>query len=133
MGNEVKVLTDLLPVLETITELGLPGLLLVLASIPAIVVVVVFILERNHGRQVDKVLAAYRQDTQDSLRVIAERFDATLREQGQKHQEVVDFYRKNISLVKNYERMNDTLQTLVVNNTRAVEHLSTIIEARDRV
>ncbi len=49
---------------------------------------------------------------------------------GEKHAEVSEFYRKNVSLVKNYERMNDTLQTLVVNNTRAVEHLSTIIETR---
>ena len=47
---------------------------------------------------------------------------------GAKHAEVTEFYRKNVSLVKNYERMTDLLQTLVINNTRAMEHLSTIIE-----
>ena len=35
-----------------------------------------------------------------------------------------------MELVKNYERMTDALQTLVVNNTRAMEHLTTIIETR---
>ena len=52
-----------------------------------------------------------------------------LREMSEKHEETAEYYRKNVTLVKNYERMNDTLQTLVVNNTRATERLTTMIEA----
>ena len=65
------------------------------------------------------LLEAYRGDTQNILREV-----------GDKHEEVAQFYRKNVELVKNYERMTDALQTLVVNNTRAMEHLTTIIETR---
>ena len=78
------------------------------------------------------MLAAYRKDTQEALRTISEKHEAILQEVSEKHEETAEFYRKNVTLVKNYERMNDTLQTLVVNNTRAMEHLSTIIEARNR-
>ena len=49
------------------------------------------------------------------------------------HEEVAEYYRRNVSLVKNYERLTDALQTLVVNNTRAVEHLSTIVETRSKL
>ena len=55
------------------------------------------------------------------------------REMNKKHDEVAEYYRKNVTLVKNYERMTDALQTLVVNNTRAVEHLSTIVETRSKM
>ena len=79
------------------------------------------------------MLEAYREDTQESLRVMTEKFEASLREMNRKHDEVAEYYRKNVTLVKNYERMNDTLQTLVVNNTRAVEHLSTIVETRTKL
>ena len=47
-----------------------------------------------------------------------------------RHAEVAEFYKKNVSLVKSYERTADALQTLVVNNTRAVERLTAIIEHR---
>ena len=47
---------------------------------------------------------------------------------NEKHEETAEFYRKNVTLVRNYEKMNDMLQTLVVNNTRATERLTTMIE-----
>ena len=121
-----------LPLLEALFSLGVPGILILLASIPALAVALVFILDYRHGKRIERVLAAYRQDTQEALQTISEKHEAILREMSAKHEETAEFYRKNVTLVKNYERMNDTLQTLVVNNTRAVEHLSTIIETRNR-
>ena len=64
---------------------------------------------------------------------MTEKFETSLREMNKKHDEVAEYYRKNVTLVKNYERMTDALQTLVVNNTRAVEHLSTIVETRSKM
>ena len=85
----------------------------------ALVVALAFVMNYRHAKKMEAVLEAYRKDT----RII-------LDEMGAKHAEVTEFYRKNVSLVKNYERMTDLLQTLVINNTRAMEHLSTIIEHR---
>lgn len=132
MGNELNAATAALPLIESLFALGVPGILLFLASIPAMAVALVFILDYRHGKRIERVLAAYRKDTQEGLRTVSEKHEAILREVIEKHEETAEFYRKNVTLVKNYERMNDTLQTLVVNNTRAMEHLSTIIEARNR-
>lgn len=107
------------PVIEALIALGLPGVVLMLAAIPALVVALAFVMNYRHAKKMEAILETYRQDTQ-----------RILDEMGAKHAEVAEFYRKNVSLVKNYERMTDLLQTLVVNNTRAMEHLSTIIEHR---
>ncbi|HJA77389.1 transcriptional regulator [uncultured Desulfovibrio sp.] len=133
MNDMSAAVSAALPLLEALFSLGVPGILLVLASIPALVVVVVFALDYKHGRRVAQVLEAYREDTQESLRVMTEKFEASLREMNRNHEEVAEYYRRNVSLVKNYERLTDALQTLVVNNTRAVEHLSTIVETRSKL
>lgn len=65
-----------------------------------------------------ELLDAYREDTQEILRDV-----------GNRHAEVVQYYHKNVELVKNYERVTEALQSLVINNTRAVERLTTIIES----
>ena len=133
MNDMSAAVSAALPLLEALFSLGVPGILLVLASIPALVVVVVFALDYKHGRRVAQVLEAYREDTQESLRVMTEKFEASLREMNRNHEEVAEYYRRNVSLVKNYERLTDALQTLVVNKTRAVEHLSTIVETRSKL
>lgn len=133
MGNELNAaISAALPLIEQLFALGLPGVILMVAAIPALVIAVVFILDYRHGKRTEMLLEAYREDTQDLLRAVSEKNEAILREMSAKHEETAEFYRKNVTLVKNYERMNDMLQTLVVNNTRAMEHLSTIIEERSR-
>lgn len=122
-------ISAILPVLESLIALGLPGILLLLAGIPALVIIAVCILDYKHAKRIEKVLEAYRKDTQDSLRFINEKYEAGLRDMSEKHEEIAEFYRKNVTLVKNYERMTDALQALVVNNTRATERLTTMIEA----
>ena len=130
MGNEVNAaISAALPLIESLFALGLPGIILMLAAIPALVIAVVFILDYRHGKRTEMLLEAYRQDTQELLRSTGEKHEAILREMSEKHEETAEYYRKNVTLVKNYERMNDTLQTLVVNNTRATERLTTMIEA----
>ena len=130
MGNEVNAaISAALPLIESLFALGLPGIILMLAAIPALVIAVVFILDYRHGKRTEMLLEAYRQDTQELLRSMGEKHEAILREMSEKHEETAEYYRKNVTLVQNYERMNDTLQTLVVNNTRATERLTTMIEA----
>jgi len=130
MGNEVNAaISAALPLIESLFALGLPGIILMLAAIPALVIVVVFILDHRHGKRTEMLLEAYRNDTQELLRSMGEKHEAILREMSEKHEETAEFYRKNVTLVKNYEKMNDALQALVVNNTRATERLTTMIEA----
>lgn len=129
MGTEVNAaISAALPLIESLFALGLPGIIIMLAAIPALVIAVVFILDYRHGKRTEMLLEAYRQDTQELLRSMGEKHETILREMSEKHEETAEFYRKNVTLVKNYERMNDALQALVVNNTRATERLTTMIE-----
>ena len=133
MGTEVNaVISTALPLIESLFALGLPGIILMLAAIPALVIAVVFILDHRHGKRTEMLLEAYRQDTQNVLHAVSEKHEAILRDMSEKHEETAEFYRKNVTLVKNYEKMNDILQTLVVNNTRVMERLTVVIETRSK-
>lgn len=118
----------IMPLLETLFALGVPGILVMLAAIPAIVIALVCWLNYRHEKTLGKVMEVYRAEMQESVHET----QRILLEVSGKHAEVVEFYNNNVNLVKNHERMNESLQTLIVNNTRALEHLSTIIETRDR-
>ena len=122
-----------LPLLESLVALGVPGVLLLVAAIPAVVIIVVCFLDHRHGKRVEGLLEAYRTDTQKILRESKQDTEESVQKMAAKHAEMAEFYRKNVTLVKNYERLTDALQTLVVNNTRAVEHLSTIVETRSKL
>ncbi|WP_300786503.1 transcriptional regulator [uncultured Desulfovibrio sp.] len=133
MGNEVNAaISAALPLIESLFSLGLPGIILMLAAIPALVIAVVLILDHRHGKRTEMLLEAYRNDTQEVLRAVSEKHEAILRDMSDKHEETAEFYRKNVTLVKNYEKMNDILQTLVVNNTRVMERLTVVIETRNK-
>lgn len=128
MNDMSAAINAALPLLETLFSLGVPGIILMLAAIPALVIAVVFILDYRHGKRTEMLLEAYRQDSQELLRSMGEKHETILREMSEKHAESAEFYRKNVTLVKNYEKMTDALQALVVNNTRATERLTTMIE-----
>ena len=131
--NEIQaVLVVLEPIMAMLATIGIPGLLGLILSAPALVIVVMLTMSHISATRMEKahqrfqenmatMLEAYRSDTQNILREV-----------GDKHEEVARFYRNNVELVRNYERMTDALQTLVVNNTRAVERLITIVETRHK-
>lgn len=128
MNGVSAAINATLPLLETLFSLGIPGVLLMLVSIPAPVTAVIFILDCKRGKRVSRMLEVYREDTRESLRVMTEKSEASLQEVNRKYDEVAEYYHKDVTLVRNYRRMNGTLQTLVMNSARAVEHLSTIVE-----
>ena len=131
--NEIQaVLVALEPIMAMLATIGIPGLLGLILTAPALVIVVMLTMSHISATRMEKahqrfqenmatMLEAYRSDTQNILREV-----------GDKHEEVARFYRNNVELVRNYERMTDALQTLVVNNTRAVERLITIVETRHK-
>lgn len=118
------------PMLESLIALGVPGVICIILALPTVAIVTAFIaafvLNNRHAKRMETMLETYRQDTQ-----------RILDDFGVKHGEVVIFYQKNVDLVKNYERIAEGIveiargmQAIIVNNTRAVEHLSTVIESR---
>ena len=59
MSDMSAAVSAALPLLEALFSLGVPGILLVLASIPALVIAVIFVLDYKHGKRVSKVCLLY--------------------------------------------------------------------------
>lgn len=135
-----SILAGLMPMLEGMVALGVPGLLLGMAAIPAIVIALMCWLNYRHDKQIQKVLEAhrtdtqkvleaYRADTQEILKTLSLNHEECVSTFTAKHQEVVRFYTNNVSLAKNNEKLVEASQALIVNNTRAMEHLTVVIES----
>lgn len=138
--QSVTILAGLMPLLESLVALGVPGILLAVAAIPAVVIGLICWLNYRHDTQLKKTLEAYRQDTKEILQSLSDKHDECIREFQQrheeslaefreKHQQVVTFYSNNVTLVKSHEKLAEANQALIVNNTRAMEHLSVVIES----
>lgn len=134
------ILAGLMPMLESMVALGIPGVLLCMAAIPAVVIMLICWLAYRQESQIKKAIEAYRKDTQEILEAYrkdmqemhqkaTERHEECIREFTEKHQQVVNFYSNNVTLVKSHERLAEANQALIVNNTRAMEHLSVVIES----
>lgn len=123
------MLAGLLPMLESLVALGVPGILLGMAAIPAFVIALICWLNYRHDKQTAKVLEAYRTDTHEILQALSEKHEECIREFTVKHQEVVNFYTNNVALVKSHEKLTESNQTLIVNNTRAMERLCVVVES----
>lgn len=128
--NEIQaVLAALEPLMAALAAIGLPGLMALIFSAPALVIVVILVMSHAGSRRMEKAQTQFQENMQAMLEAYREDTQSILREVGNRHAEVVQYYHKNVDLVKNYERMTEALQSLVVNNTRAVERLTTIIES----
>lgn len=135
MGTELAAtLSALQPLIEGLVALGVPGLIALAIALPTVSIVVAFLaaflLNHRHAQQMREMIEFYREDNRKTIELYREDNRKSVEEVAAKHAEVVVFYRNNASLVKNYEKALEINQQLIVNNTRAMEHLSTIIEAR---
>lgn len=123
------MLAAIMPLVEGLVALGVPGLILGMAAIPAIVITLICWLNYRHYKQMDKTLDAYRADTQKLMSEFSNMHEECIRVFTARHEEVVNFYNSNVALVKNHERLNDSHQTLIVNNTRVMERLCVVVES----
>lgn len=131
--SEVAALIGTLePLIRGLATVGLPGVLAIVLSGPAFLIAVVVIMAHNSAKRMETAHERFQENMATMLEAYRADTQTILREVGDKHAEVAQFYKKNVELVKNYERLTDALQTLVVNNTRALERLTTIIETRNQ-
>lgn len=123
-----QAMAALLPILEGLMALGVPGILLGMAAIPALVITLMCYLAYRHQKQIDALLETYRADTQNLIRLFVEKHEEMLRDFSEKHAEISNYYKNNVVLVQNHEHLNESYQTLAVNNTRALERLCVLVD-----
>lgn len=125
-----RLAESLMDIASLFERLGLPGFVLLVLAGPALVLCVIVFVEYHRSRRNQEMadsartegramLETYRADTQQILRELGAGIDQTAR-----------FYRENVELAKQYERIAKGLQDVVVSNTRAMERLITMIESQ---
>lgn len=129
--NDIQTLLSAVQTIAAIlSSLGVPGLLALALSGPALVIIAVLVMTHISITRMEKSQQIFRDDMRQTLEAYRTDTQNIVREIGKEHAEAVRFYNDNVELVKDYERIADALQTIIVNNTRATERLITIIEAR---
>lgn len=129
--NDIQTLLSAVQTIAAIlSSLGVPGLLALALSGPALVIIAVLVMTHISITRMEKSQQIFRDDMRQTLEAYRTDTQNIVREIGNEHAEAVRFYNDNVELVKDYERIADALQTIIVNNTRATERLITIIEAR---
>lgn len=129
--NDIQTLLSAVQTIATIlSSLGIPGLLALALSGPALVIIAVLVMTNLSITRMEKSQQIYRDAMYQTLEAYRADTQKIVREIGKEHAEAVRFYNDNVELVRDYERIADALQTIIVNNTRATERLITIIEAR---
>lgn len=140
--QEIQALVGALQTIAAVLSgLGVPGLAALALAAPAMVLMTVMVLAHASNVRMEKMLKDFRNDTtrlieshrKETTQILeAYRVDtqSVCRELGKEHAEAVRFYTDNVELVRNYERLADALQLVVIGNTRAVERLVTIVEAK---
>lgn len=158
LENAPEIVAALRAVAVFMNEVGLPGLIALILSGPLVTAGAFFALdfyrqrslrqEHEARRQEERVAdEARRQDAQaeralllglmensrDRTNTLVEghRMEtaAILRDFSAKHAEVAQYYRDNVELVKVTQRLAVDLRDIILNNTRAVERLTSAVEA----
>ena len=131
---------EIIGALETLVgffeKMGIPGLVMLVMLGPAMIIIALFALDyirQRHTRQDiedrRKEGEKYRNQLmqmQSQHQIDMQRLERDL---GAKHAEVVQFYKDNVELVKTTQRLAIDLRDIIVNNTRALEHLTSVHQA----
>ncbi len=109
---------DMGELISTLNALGLPGLLAIVLSGPAVVVCLIVYLNINSSMRMEKMLESYREDTQEILLKLNEKSDSFI-----ETQQVL------INQINKDSQQNQSLQTLIINNTTAMEQLKCAVKS----
>jgi hypothetical protein len=158
MESTPEIITALVALAKGLEELGLPGLIALLMLGPLMTVIAVFALDffrQRHVRQEEEARRAEAKADRELILAVMERnrvesaalqerhraegaalqeqhraeTASILRDLGEKHAEVTQYYKDNVELLKTTQRIAEDLRDIIVANTRAFDRLSNTIEA----
>lgn len=135
----LEVLTGIAQMLD---RLGMGGLIMLVLSGPALVVLAVLFLEYHRsvkrGGENAELLSAMRDENSRSRESAVAQLEAyradtqqLVRDLGANQRATDQYYKDNVELAKNYKRLAEGLQDVVVCNTRALERLIVMLEGRN--
>lgn len=131
---------EIIGALETLAaffeKMGIPGLLMLVMLGPAMIIVALFALDyirQRHAKQDTEERRKELEEYRNQLRELQEQhrseMSVILNDLGRKHAEVAQFYKDNVELVKTTQRLATDMRDIITNNTRALEHLTSVAQA----
>ncbi len=130
MEQIMRLVTALETVAGVLQQLGPGGIILVVLSGPAVVLLAVLGIDYLRGHQVAKMVEDMRSESRKTLDRYRQDTQDLLRELGENHAQVIRFYENNVELVKGYDRLSKDHMALIAGATKALERLTAIIEFR---
>ncbi|CAK7024774.1 MAG: hypothetical protein DELT_02535 [Desulfovibrio sp.] len=131
-----EVIGALETVAEFLDKMGVPGLLTLFMIGPAMIVAALFALDylrQRHAKQDAeerrKESEAYRAQLLEMQSQHQTEMQKFARDMSTKHAEVSQFYKDNVELVKTTQRLATDMRDIITNNTRALEHLTSVAQA----
>lgn len=131
-----EVISALEAIAEFFEKMGLSGLLALVLLGPALIIVALFALDYTRQRHAKQDAIERRKEAEESRIQLYEQqerhrmdIERVLRDMGAKHAEVVQFYKDNVELVKTTQRLALDMRDIITNNTRALEHLTSVTQA----
>ena len=123
-----QMITALTEIASILDRLGVPGLIAILLAGPAAVLVTILILDHLRGKRLETLNEQHREEN----RLLIEQYRADtqkiLLDYGIKHTEALQFYKDNVELVKQYKRIADGFQDVVVTNTGMMARVAGLTE-----
>jgi hypothetical protein len=140
--NMQQIVTILGSLASVLNGLGVSGLIALVLSGPVIVLGTILMVEYKRGRDVNNLAEAMRKENREILegsRLESSRLLEVYRadthnvlgECRSMLQSTTKFYNDNVVLVKDYERLANNLQDVVVTNTKAIERLCVMMEGKN--
>ena len=131
---------EVIGALETLTaffeKMGVPGLLMLVMLGPAMIIIALFALDYMHQRHAKqdaeerrKEAETYRAQLQKMQNQHQSDLQKFMLDINTKHAEVSQFYKDNVELVKTTQRLATDMRDIITNNTRALEHLTSVAQA----
>jgi hypothetical protein len=131
--TEIKQIIDILAAFAAVlNSLGVSGLIALAMSGPVIVLSAVLYVEYKRAQSAQEMVEQMRQDYRAVLETYRKDMTGIQRDFDVKHGEIKRFYNDNVRLVQDYQKVAESLQDVVISNTRTNERLIVLLEERKR-
>lgn len=138
--EQIPQLVEALSAIAGILErLGVPGLLGLLLAGPVAVIIALMLINHASAKNLAAMHEQARRDTQAMVDQMRDGMTSTLetyrsdtldivKELGKNQMATAQFYKDNVELVKNYQRIANDLSDLIVSNVSVLQRLAGLIE-----
>lgn len=131
-----EIMAALESIVGFLDKVGVPGLILIICLAPTMLIMAMFALDfiRQRHIKIDneerrKETEEYRKERRRESEEFRQLVLGIQQENQAKHDEVVRYYKESVELLKATQRMAQDMRDIIINNTTALQHLTSTAHA----